>query len=442
MRETTHPLAWLVAAACLTAGVAHADVERVIPPGQERIISDMLRTGDDLPGECRLKQAAIRRGHILVRYLCGADDAEARVVLYPPGRADDPTARTERFDVVGVEGHDPPDGLVDALAERIRDTEERFHWLKVRGEVHAGGPVEPTAPLPPPGSEELPTRELDPEHIALFEEGMELYRAKEHREALERFMTLAHEDPHFAGALGMVVANLAPTHPDAEDVARYAEQADADPDDPVKQFVAGVAAHYSAHYKAATSERKAELYRQTIDYLERARQELDLEPRIFIYLAVSHYRLGHQEEAEKLIERGVQLATHDPDAYYCRAEILHRKDVDRALADLGTYLEMIDRFREAGGWVSQGKIRRVEAMRDHLRKVAAGDAKLSELFDPLAGDTPGFAEEPPSGVDQTVRSPEGFATLIAIVAGAAGMILFAGLLLSRRRRRSGDPAAS
>ncbi|MCB9730824.1 MAG: hypothetical protein H6744_01305 [Deltaproteobacteria bacterium] len=440
----------LAALGCLIATPVLAQQQLVIPPGQERLLGAMVGQGDVELAGCRLRRAAIQKGYVVVEYGCGAKGVPTRLVLYPANHEGEVLARTEKF-AIAAAGDSPPDGLAEAVAERIRKGERRWYWLEVQGETGAGAPVEPTAPLPPETAAD--GGELDPELVALFERGLKLYSEKRHGEALALFLDLAARNPHFAGALGMVVANLAPTRPDAEAVARYTAKADAAPDDLLAQFVAGVAAHYSAHYTARTPEEKRRLYETAIRYLERVRPAFDFEPRTFIYLAVSHYRLGHQAEAEALIQQAVAIGEHDPDAYYCRAEILHRTKTAEALKDLDTYLEMTEKFRAAGGWVADTKVARVKAMQAHLRRVMAGEEKLADIFDPLASDTPTGGPPapaaaadapvamppppappaPPLPVEVVVRSPQRYGQLVVLVALGMGLLVAVGLWLRRRK---------
>jgi tetratricopeptide (TPR) repeat protein len=420
----------------------------VIPAGQERLLGAMVGQGDVVLAGCRLRRAAVQKGYVIVEYACPGAEAPVRLVMHPPTYTGEAAAKTEKFVLAAGPGATLPPGLADAVAERIRAGERRWYWLEVEGEINAHVPIEPTAPLPP--EKAAPDAELDPELVALFERGLKLYGDKRHGEALALFVELAAKNPRFAGALGMIVANLAPTHPDAEGVRAYTAKADAAPDDLLAQFMAGVAAHYSAHYTARTPEQKRTLYETSIRYLERTRPAFDFEPRTFIYLAVSHYRLGHQEQAEALIEEAVRIGDQDPDAYYCRAEIMHRNKTERALTDLDKYLEMTEKFRAAGGWIAESKVDRVKAMQAHLRRVMAGEEKLDDIFDPLASDTP--TGEPPHGspdaaplaeappvpaaplpVEVLVRSPKRYGQLVLLSALGFGLLLAAGWWLWRRK---------
>ena len=450
----TRTLALALAGVLLGAGPAGAAPEAfqlVVPPGQERRLGAMVGMGDvPFPGGCRLESAATVKSVVRLRYLCGTEQRALALVLHPPTFVGDALARTEEFALTADEEAAPPAGFVDALAARLRAGEGRWHWMKVRGDHQAA--ASHLLPTPPPVAPAGDQAELDPRHVEVFERGAALYREQRHAEALALFVEIARENPRFGGVLGMIVANLAPTRPDAAAVAAYVEAAEAAPEDLLASFVAGVSAHYSAHYIAATAEEKQRLYETCIRLLERTRPTFEFEPRVFIYLAVSHYRLGHQAKAEALIERAVEIAEHDPDAYYCRAEIFHREDVERSLADLETYLEMTRRFAAAGGWAADEKVARVEAMRAYLRRVQAGDDPLEEIFDPLASDTPGThaplvpgASEsspsppppsPPSEAARAMASPRTYLRWVLYAAVALGLVLGAVALAARRRRRA------
>src|SRR5207247_1554001 len=121
-------------------------------------------------------------------------------------------------------------------------------------------------------------------------------------------------------------------------------------------------------------------------------------PRVFVYLGVSHFRLGEQAEAEKLIEQAVPLATNDPDVYYCRAEIFQRVNVTRSIADIERYLTMVGTLHAQGVPVSESKHDRVRKMLEHLRAVERGAEKPAAddaMWDPLPEPPPAA---PPAAV--------------------------------------------
>lgn len=250
----------------------------------------------------------------------------------------------------------------------------------------AGRLAQPTPP--PPANNGAPPRVaidrpgLTAEQEGRYQEGLRHYQQRRYPQAIELYTSLARDNT-CCGVLGMVVASYASTAPTPERAAAAAAEADAHPNDTLKQFIAGVLAHYAAHVNGRNQEEKQRLYEQALRYLERTRPTYDFEPRVFIYLAVSNFRLGRQQLAEQFIERAVQLAQHDPDAYYCRAEIFQRTNVRRSIEDINLYLRT-NAINEARGAVGDpGKTARVIAMRDHLIAVSEGRANPRELFDPV-----------------------------------------------------------
>ena len=345
---------------------------RVIPPGQDRLIGTLGGAGGVDVAGCTLASVAIERHSIALGYSCGADTH--RLELWPADRPGEAHQRSERFALVVPDGATPPAALVDAVSARVREHEAGFRWLEVAQEVSEAAGV-------------------DAATVARFREAEALAGKKDYAGAAPIFLELARTNPRLSGVLGRLVSSIGASEPSAELVARYAAAADADATDVVAQFAAGVAAHYSAHYTARTGEDKRALYAQAIRSLERTRPKLDFEPRVFIYLAVSHFRLGQQAQAEALIEQAVAMDAEDPDAYYCRAEIFHRAEVSRSLDDLETYLRLTEPRADPG---AAGKIERVQGMRDYLKRVQAGERELEELWDPLASTAPGSAAAPGS----------------------------------------------
>lgn len=156
--------------------------------------------------------------------------------------------------------------------------------------------------------------------------------------------------------------------------------------DDVDRFVAGVAAHYRGHLRGATQDAKKADYRRTIEFLEPLRVAFADAPRLWIYLAVSYARTGRHAEAADAIEKAVAADSGgDADVYYCRAEVWHRRDPARAVADIDRYIAIMARNKTHGAWSATGKEQRVREMRAELAAVASGTAQASavELFDPV-----------------------------------------------------------
>jgi tetratricopeptide (TPR) repeat protein len=277
-------------------------------------------------------------------------------------------------------------------------------------------PIPP--PAPPPANNSPPPRVaidrpgLTAAQEERYQEGLRSYQQRRYPQAIELYTSLARDNT-CCGVLGMVVASYASTAPTPERAAAAAADADAHRDDTLKQFIAGVLAHYAAHVNGRDQEEKRRLYEQALRYLDRTRPTYDFEPRVFIYLAVSNFRLGRQQLAEQFIERAVLLAQHDPDAYYCRAEIFQRTNVRRSIEDINLYLRT-NAVNEARGAVGDpGKTARVIAMRDHLIAVSEGRANPRELFDPVrqSGREPDAEDTrtpgPPSATPSRGTAPGG-----------------------------------
>jgi tetratricopeptide (TPR) repeat protein/lysophospholipase L1-like esterase len=410
MRDT--PLA-LVLFALPASAMASAAGSQVIPPGQEALVTALAHAP---LGGCRLEGGAIRETRVELSFACR--DRAVRIDLAHPSAAAGALATTRKFALVGSGSVPVPRALVRALAARLGTVEGPWKWVTAKPARSApdGGrstPVAPAVAAAPPASGRPPRLE----HA--YRRGFELYRDRRFEEALSAFLALAREDPGH-GVLGMVVAALASTHPPRWRTERWMAEADAQASDVLRQFVAGVAAHYYAHQSGRDAEEKKAFYEAALKYLTRARGAYHFEPRLWIYLAVSNFRLGRQEEAERLIERAVALGGDDPDAYYCRAEIFHRKDPRRSLADIDRYLADMRRNAERGAVVSRSKEERVLRMRATLDRVVRGEASPRDLFDDAR-------EEPPAGRPSFVP--------IAVAAAGGLVALLAGVLWWRRRRR-------
>jgi hypothetical protein len=96
-----------------------------IEPGAEQLFAAMLGSGETLPGGCTLADGRIERTAVIATYTCSA--GEVVLQLEHPDVATAPAVRTERFAITTKSGT-PPDGLVDAVAQRIRSHEGTFQW--------------------------------------------------------------------------------------------------------------------------------------------------------------------------------------------------------------------------------------------------------------------------------------------------------------------------
>jgi len=399
-------LAAAEASAQQDAGPSPPAAEWVIPPGMETAALRMFN-GRFVGGRCRLDGVSLDHVRIVARYRC-ARVAEAVVI---EGRhlseARPGATATGSFALAVTSGVDAPAALLAEVATQVRAGEGDWHWSHVEVRPTRRGDVPVAIGLPadadggalragdsdggtrPPAdgsasSEANPAGpgQLPPAQRARYQLGFEAYRSRRYGEAIGIFTALARENT-CCGVLGMVVASIASTAPTAADAARAASEADAAASDPLKQFIAGVTAHYAAHNNGRSREEKLSLYGRCITYLEGVRTPYPEEPRLFISLAVSHFRRGRQAEAQRFIERAVELGSNDPDAYYCRAEVYQRVNPQRAIADIDTYIAMATRFAAQGAVLDPGKTERVRALRAHLVAVSRGEAQPRELFDPL-----------------------------------------------------------
>jgi hypothetical protein len=114
----------LVGALCSAGG---AGAEPWIAPGQEPLLARMLGRGETLPGGCRLAGAAVEKSVVVARYDCAS--GPAAVELRHRDAALAPRAVTRRFALVDASRGPPaPDGLVAAVADRVRALEAEWRW--------------------------------------------------------------------------------------------------------------------------------------------------------------------------------------------------------------------------------------------------------------------------------------------------------------------------
>jgi tetratricopeptide (TPR) repeat protein len=364
----------ILVTAAAPAFAEEPSAEHVIAPGQEQLLERLLGK-DGAPGGCKLTSASIQRDHVEVAYACAGSPVSLE--LHHPSSTRPAVLRTDRFAVVAPAAA-PPAPLLRDLEQSLRAAEPAWTWSRPPGAAPAGAGEDPE-----------------------YQRGLDLYRAHKYDEAYDLYVALARKGIK-PGVIGMVVASLASTHPSRERVAALTETADQHysesaartssdraPNDVLAQFVAGVAAHYYAHQSALTKAAKLPYYELAIKYLSRAEAAYAAEPRLWIYLAVSHFRLGHQREAEALIEKAVALGADDPDAYYCRAEIFQQKDIARSLADLDVYLAQMKKNEASTHITAPEKNARVQRMKEYLLAVQRGERKPVDLFDPAAEATAG-----------------------------------------------------
>jgi tetratricopeptide (TPR) repeat protein len=414
----------------------------VIPPGAEKRILAMLGGKSRLPGGCALDDARIDGKRVTATYRCARGALATLTLRYPTdGYGARDLRRTEHFILVAGDGATA--ALLDAVVTRVKAGEAGFEWITPK--VEQGAP--PTAARSDPKNDaktdakndakdearERVAADLSPGARAAppdqkppgwdeagWQAAEKLYDEGRYEEALAAYIRFVPPPP--TPTPGHVVtralAALASLSPDPARVAVLTADADAHPDDGLKQLIAGVGAHYCGHRHGRSREDKAGYYRIAIRYLERAMPRYDHEPRLFLYLAISHFRLGDEKVAQDLIERAVPLAANDPDVFYCRAEIFQNANLHRSIEDVRRYLTMTDETRRKGFPDNPEKHQRVEAMLAHLEAVERGQARPTDLWDP---------------VSPSLHSPRHFGLLALAVAAVSGLLALGWRLLRRRR---------
>jgi len=172
------------------------------------------------------------------------------------------------------------------------------------------------------------------------------------KEAVEILEDLAWADPD-SGLLSSLLGAYNRVPDEAWQESKRAEivaKADANPDDHVAAFFAGVLLHYGGQF-AASDERLKPLL-----------DSLGNQPRLFIYLGMNAFNQKRTEEAMAYIARAEALEAPDPDVYYCRAELLRWSDPPASLADLDRYLAQTRNSPTS----NDRKRQRVQEMRDRL----------------------------------------------------------------------------
>lgn len=373
----------------LAAPGALADSVQVIPTGREAFILDMLGPkGVTLAGKCRLDSARIEKSFIRADYRC-TGSGKAGVELHPGAFDGKAVARTDQFLLVAATT--PVNtALVEALANRIRGKEKDWAWESVVPNYDKMDPdAKVEVPATPPANSTLPYQvlEMTEERRNKFIEAGEHNAEGRFEEAYPLLYDLALAEP-LVMTLGQLVVAIAGPMITRDRVEELVAAADRNPDVPLDQFVAGVSAHYRGHKSGRTRDEKTRAYQSAIRYLNRALPAFEHSPRVWIYLAVSHYRTGDQANAEENIARAVKLAeqTGDADAFYCRAEIFHRQDVKRSVEDLKRYVTMMGDNIALGAIHSETKDVRVREMLTRLEQMARDGETVEdeELFDPVA----------------------------------------------------------
>lgn len=360
----------------------HALAVPVLPAGQEPAIEAMIGGADTLAG-CKQEKAQIERARIFATWQCPTGPVTATLSHASAGAAGDTVAGNW-----AVSSPVSSPSFVAALVARVHQFGPAVRWQDVEAEV---APADPATPVSAPAKGDSPfppVAPMSPEAWKLVLAAQALQRHGKAHDLLPQLQAMVRKEPHSLLLAGIVVATVSRiSQPDGREwVDQRMVQADAAPDDALLQFSSGVGVHYRGHGRATSKAQKDADYRRALHHLERVKAVYAKSPRVWIYLAISNLRLGRQAEAEAAIAQAVQHDDGgDADIYYCRAEVWHRKDPKRALADIERYQEMMKRNAAGGGFSAPEKEGRVEAMRDMVAKVAAGKAEYGdvELFDPI-----------------------------------------------------------
>ena len=151
--------------------------------------------------------------------------------------------------------------------------------------------------------------------------------------SLEYWERIASADLHFPLLLSKMgaVFSIWAGHAGLDRAREYVEARLAcDPDDTVAIYLRGVISFYADKDYDATREA-----------MERVMKIVDNDPRVYIYLGLSHFYQGRQEKAEELVLKAVEYGEdQDPDVFYVRSIVFRHKDLDGAVRDIERYLEM------------------------------------------------------------------------------------------------------
>jgi MYXO-CTERM domain-containing protein len=420
-----------VALGCVTTGMAAAasaapQAAWVLPAGQETAVLGAL--GDETPlAGCRRQDVRIAATAIEVVWRC-ADGLQHSRLVY---------SRESPAGVALAADSTVTAALREALAARLAAAPVAVQWQMPAAAVQpSGGAAAPAAASLPSTA----TRVAAPLAAAatpatghgwpaaveqLYNETEALLRNGRTWTRLDALRAAAAQVPDSL-ILGRLVVAAAERvgQPDGPAwVDGLLAQSDSQRADPVLQFVAGVAVHYRGHTRGTSLQAKQADYRHCIARLERVRDTYAHNARLWLYLAVSYLRTGQHLAAREAIDRSVAAdAGSDADVYYCRAEVWHRVDTRRALADIARYQQLMASNRARGAWSAPGKEERVARMRAVLQDVVDGRAQLpppdQDLFDPLLQLE---LREPPSPWPKVVGA-------MALLAGVAAAVM--------RRRRS------
>jgi tetratricopeptide (TPR) repeat protein len=151
--------------------------------------------------------------------------------------------------------------------------------------------------------------------------------------SLDYWYRIAERDIHYTDLLSIVGSVFAVyrMHLEEEGAGQYLEARLAeDPDNVLFLYLMGQHYFYMKHS-----------FTIALEYFTTVCKTVPHDPRVYLYRALSHFYLGRQEEAERLIELGIKHANEsDPDLYYGRSIIVRLKNLDLAVEDIERYLDM------------------------------------------------------------------------------------------------------
>lgn len=405
----------------------------VLPPGQELAVQAMLGSGAPVSG-CQLQDAQIARDVIRASYQCTQANGAALAVKTTWRHA----AKAQSGDAIGgawalnLEPMHP--ALRDALLDRASAQGSKVVWQLPGSEAKAaelaaaatavqGQRAQVQSAQGQMGQSEAAAmrQPMSPEAQRAYDQTHQLIQSGKADAGIDLLLPILRKEPHplLLGRLVVVAAGVASLNDGPSRVDKLVAQADAHPEDSLAQFLGGVAVHYRGHLRAASAEEKRADYTAALRLLQRVAKVYADSPRLWIYTAISHLRLGQQAEAEQAIELAVRYDDGgDADVYYCRAEVWHRKDPAKALQDIGHYQQIMVENKQKGAFLNPNKEQRVEKMRQIIAAAHAERRALSgeDLFDPILGAPP--QEDKP--------------VWPKLVAAAAALVLAARLWLRRR----------
>ncbi|MSP92075.1 MAG: hypothetical protein EXR79_09795 [Myxococcales bacterium] len=165
-----------------------------------------------------------------------------------------------------------------------------------------------------------------------------LGRAGRYREAIETLHDLVRAHPERDIVLGRIAGLLAfltfaagqdaGAKADLDAIEARMQLAAASPTDLVARFVVATRAYYAGRLAEA------------LPQLEALQGTGNRDPRLPLYLAMTHHWLGHSAVAVEHIERAVAIGPSDPDVFYCRSQIVRGWNLPLAIADLRRYEAM------------------------------------------------------------------------------------------------------